>query len=158
MNLLPEKIKSQKDLMQFVNNHKYKMEIGAANNPICDGINTLFVDYQEESLLQTASEINIHKTTEFMVADAADIPIPDSSIDCIVSAFFDWKCQNKHRTVYFLEILGEWRRIIKNNGHIVIMSSKNCIGDMLQICDMVGLKVLKIFDTKNYFTLILQRI
>jgi len=159
MDKLPKKFRSIEDLKPFVNSHKYKMEIGASKNPLCNGINTIFVDWKKDSLLNTVGAIDIHKTTTFMIADAGNIPIESSSMDCIVSAYFSWNCNDEYRLKLMIEILAEWGRIIKNSGHIIIVSSKSCIGDIEQICDLIGLHIINISNKeRQYYTLILQRI
>lgn len=147
-----------KEIKEFINSHKYKMEVGAANRPICNGVNTTFVDHSENLLIETAEVVDIHRSTEFIVADAADIPVKSSSMDCIVSSYFSWGCNNEHRRmIYFFEMLSEWKRIIKKTGHIVIISAKTCTEDILQMCDMIGLNVVNVIQKGRDFTIILQK-
>jgi ubiquinone/menaquinone biosynthesis C-methylase UbiE len=105
--------------------------------------------------------VDIDETTEFILADAADIPVKSSSMDCIVSSYFAWDCKKgEERFILFVEMLSEWRRIIRRStGHIIIMSSKECIEDILQVSELVGLKPIKILDKKHYdqYTIFFRR-
>ena len=80
-------------LVDFINSHEHKMEIGASNNPLCNGINTTFVDNRQEGLLNTFNKLKIIGPSSCTYSSVQPIFQFDSSMDCIVSSFFSVELQ-----------------------------------------------------------------